>query len=516
MRNYAYVAEQQGGLAIVDVEDPSNPIPLDIPTTELTSGFAEGVFVSRSDFDNNNYAYIASHATGLDIIDVEDLTSPEHVLLVEIPVSGVALGIFVSGNYAYLAYDNGGLAVVDITNPRDAFHVANVDTPGSAMGVFADGEYVYVACGWDGSGAGSLVIYDVTDPENPHLVGGAFIPGGYAFGVYLKGNIAYVAYSNWDYTGGLAVFDVIDPTDPDKIADIPTGNSFDVYVKGDYAYVANDHKGLAVVNIADPAYPIEQIDTSGWAYKVFADSASEDAIVYVADQYSLSIIKHTVICEPPRGDVSGNCIISAYDSALILRHVTGIITLDAEQQSRADVSANGEISALDAAMVLQYTVGLIMEFPAAPTRSPKDEQKLLVSTISELERIPLSQEQITVLKQLKQLAQAFYTRTTLFQNYPNPFNPETWIPYQLKNDSNITIRIMDIQGRLVRQIDLGNKPAGVYISRDNAAYWDGRNSLGEKVSSGIYFYTLQVEHLTQSPGANSGKFTSTKKMVIMK
>jgi len=215
-----------------------------------------------------------------------------------------------------------------------------------------------------------------------------------------------------------------------------------------------------------------------------------------------------VICPPPLGDVSGNCIVSAYDAALILQYVVGIISLDNGQKGRADVSGNGTISAYDAALVLQYTVGLITEFPAAPALNPKNEQKLLASAISDLERVPLSQEQRKVLEQLKHLAQVLPTRTALLQNYPNPFNPETWIPYQLERDSNVTIRIMDIQGRLVRQIDLGNKPAGIYISRDHAAYWDGRNTLGEKVSSGIYFYTLQVD------GAK--KFIATKKMVIMK
>jgi sugar lactone lactonase YvrE len=81
----------------------------------------------------------------------------------------------------------------------------------------------------------------------------------------------------------------------------------------------------------------------------------------------------------------------------------------------------------------------------------------------------------------------------LLQNFPNPFNPETWIPYQLAEAAHVRIRIYDALGHLVRELDLGKQPAGDYLSRQRAVYWDGRNDMGEVVSSGVYFYTLVVE-----------------------
>jgi len=93
----------------------------------------------------------------------------------------------------------------------------------------------------------------------------------------------------------------------------------------------------------------------------------------------------------------------------------------------------------------------------------------------------------------------------LHQNYPNPFNPETWLPYQLANDSPVTISIYDPKVQLIRAIELGWKKAGLYITKDKAAYWDGKDSLGEKVASGVYFYTLQT-----------GEFSAMRKMVILK
>ncbi|MBM3242308.1 T9SS type A sorting domain-containing protein [Candidatus Poribacteria bacterium] len=480
---YAYIADYDGGLAIVDVTDPANPGGA--PRIQ-TSGTAEGVFV------NGDYAYVADGDGGLAIINL----STHNVE--QIPTDGYALGVHVNGDYAYVAAREGGLAIVNLSTHS----VEQIPTSGSAYGVDVNGDYAYVA---DFDGGLAIVNLSTHNVEK--------IPtDGYAFGVDVNGDYAYVA----DDGGGLAIVNL----STHSVEQIDTnGDASGVYIVGNYAYVANYDRGLAVIDISNPAYPIvDAIDTSGWAYGVFAEPATPNALVYVADQYSLTIIKHRT-CVPPLGDVSRNCVVSAYDASLILQYVVGSISLDDEQKGLADVSGNGTISAYDAALVLQYTVGLITDFPAAPASNSKDEQKLLASAISDLERVPLSQEQKRVLEQLKHLSQSLLTRTALFQNYPNPFNPETWIPYQLERDSNVTIRIMDIQGRLVRQLNLGSNPAGAYVSHERAAYWDGRNTLGEKVSSGIYFYTLQVEYSTPTinTGLNeAGKFTATRKMVIMK
>ena len=93
----------------------------------------------------------------------------------------------------------------------------------------------------------------------------------------------------------------------------------------------------------------------------------------------------------------------------------------------------------------------------------------------------------------------------MLPNYPNPFNPETWIPYQLAEAAHVQIRIYDVTGHLVRTLDLGTKLAGGYLSQSKAAYWDGRNDRGERVSSGIYWYEL-----------DTGSFRATQKMVIRK
>ena len=103
------------------------------------------------------------------------------------------------------------------------------------------------------------------------------------------------------------------------------------------------------------------------------------------------------------------------------------------------------------------------------------------------------------------LASARPAETILLANYPNPFNPETWIPYHLATSTDVKINIYNAQGVLVRVLTLGHQSAGYYTSRSRAAYWEGRNALGERVASGIYFYQLEADGI--SP---------LRKMVILK
>ena len=84
--------------------------------------------------------------------------------------------------------------------------------------------------------------------------------------------------------------------------------------------------------------------------------------------------------------------------------------------------------------------------------------------------------------------------TLLLANYPNPFNPETWLPYHLANASAVVITIYDVRGHVIRRLELGHQREGYYTTRSRAAYWDGRNAVGERVASGIYFYQLEADN----------------------
>jgi hypothetical protein len=95
--------------------------------------------------------------------------------------------------------------------------------------------------------------------------------------------------------------------------------------------------------------------------------------------------------------------------------------------------------------------------------------------------------------------------SVLLQNYPNPFNPDTWIPYRLKQEAEVTIEIYNVTGQIIRTLNLGKKEPGHYVSRQKAAYWDGANEAGESVASGIYFYTIRA-----------GALEATRRMTVLR
>ena len=173
----------------------------------------------------------------------------------------------------------------------------------------------------------------------------------------------------------------------------------------------------------------------------------------------------------------------------------------------ADVNEDGIINILDLILV----AGMFGAASAAPSVQPQVPETLTAAEVQDwltdaksLEVKDLIMKRgIGVLEQL--VVSLTPTETELLANYPNPFNPETWIPYRLAEDAFVTLTIYDQSGQIIRTLDVGHRIAAVYENRSKAVYWDGRNSLGEQVASGIYFYHL-----------SAGDFSATRKMVILK
>ena len=175
-------------------------------------------------------------------------------------------------------------------------------------------------------------------------------------------------------------------------------------------------------------------------------------------------------------------------------------------ETAADVNQDGSVNIQDLVAVAAAFGEMAAGAPAAAhlaSLSPKTVQQWL-SAAEQLQLTDvISRRGIQVLAQL--LVALTPTKTALLANYPNPFNPETWIPYQLAQPADVTVSIYAVDGALVRTLSLGHKATGIYQSRSRAAYWDGKNEVGESVASGVYFYTL-----------TAGDFTATRKMLIRK
>ena len=200
-------------------------------------------------------------------------------------------------------------------------------------------------------------------------------------------------------------------------------------------------------------------------------------------------------------DVNRDGMVNYHDLVFVASHFGESGTAD------ADVNSDGIVNIVDLVLVAA-ALGTGDSAPyshlgSIKTLTPTDVQQWLITAQQIESATPIFHRGIAVLRLL--LTTLTPKETTLLPNYPNPFNPETWIPYQLATPADVTLRIYSASGVLVRTLVLGYQPAGIYQNRSRAAYWDGKNEIGEPVSSGVYFYTLSAGHSTM-----------TRRMVIRK
>jgi len=236
----------------------------------------------------------------------------------------------------------------------------------------------------------------------------------------------------------------------------------------------------------------------GWWSGFFGFDAGTDYTVLLPDSPPIRV------GQPRVADVNAVGEVSILDLLLVARD----LERDKLINSRTDVNGDGKVSILDLTLVAQSmdeTTGAAA--PPAVAMNTRVSPKMIRAWIAraqlENDGSRAFQQGIANLQRL--LAALMPEKTVLLANYPNPFNPETWIPYQLATAADVSIRIYAASGGLVRTLNVGHQPAGRYQQRSRAAYWNGRNQLGERVASGVYFYTL-----------TAGGFIDTGKMLIRK
>lgn len=220
------------------------------------------------------------------------------------------------------------------------------------------------------------------------------------------------------------------------------------------------------------------------------------------------------------GDVNHDGLVDILDFLIIVVHFGE----KPPTNPRIDINKDGQVNLEDLAWIIKI-IEENQNIAAAPIQRYQDGQEpnpasdgtiqlsdaaivYLHSFYQKIEEISGDPTQIALVKRfLKQLLTPVGgpLRTELYANYPNPFNPETWIPYQLAVDTEITIRIYDTEGKIVRTLFSGHQTSGYYLNRSRAAYWDGRNQLGERVASGVYIYELTTP-----------TFKQTKRLVVLK
>ena len=210
---------------------------------------------------------------------------------------------------------------------------------------------------------------------------------------------------------------------------------------------------------------------------------------------------------PPRLDVNGDGAVDAKDLALAAAQY------GQTEDTAADVNGDGVVDILDilliadaidqgagwlAAPSAHASAAFVSAYEGKAERWLADAERLVVKGSA-------SRRGEAALRGLLAQAVSLPARSSLLPNYPNPFNPETWIPFDLSEASHVRLTIYSADGAVVREMDLGMLPAGSYRGRARAAYWDGRNNLGERAASGAYVVRIEA-----------GGYTALRRMVLLK
>ena len=321
---------------------------------------------------------------------------------------------------------------------------------------------------------------------NLKITGGENITGYQATVEFDETALSYVSSANADFL----------PADPYITQPIITENTVTVAATSLVGETNGD--GTLVILTFDVIS--EEVSTLTLTDVLFSDSEG------MLTRPHLLPAELTITPKPayPAWDVNEDGSVNILDLVLVGQNIGGSITA----VPRADANGDGSINILDLVLVAGHFGETTNA--AAPDSVVKLDgvDPALVKKWLELAQLENDgssafRQGIANLERL--LASLIPQETALLANYPNPFNPETWMPFQLAIAAEVSISIYAANGKMIRTLALGHQAAGIYHNRNRAAYWDGKNSVGESVASGVFFYTLKA-----------GDFTATRKMLILK
>ncbi len=474
---YVVAAGEDGGLFVIEVANPYAP--------RVVGGWHYG-YGNNIDYANNRI-YLSGGKEGLYIFNAANMNFPS--LLSATPTYSSSQDVTVSGQYAYIVEQPSGLKAINISNIRmplvtysRQFCWENNAYQGVSSGVSVVDNKLYVSDFADMlGGRHDFRAYGLDNPEQPESLS---VYGNLNIGVRghaVRNDIAYLSNSSdlkildvrngsnmqllntfnggWDfaygmdlvgnyiYVGtmdtGLKILDITNETRPEIVGSFDTnGQTFTAKYHDGYIYLPDYEQGLRIVNVANPAAPFEVGHFS--TYQNCVDVAFIDTRT---DSYAIAAFDDQIVAlniADPSNPVEVGYFESGDPRRLCTRGDTIFV---------ADRIAGLYIFLLD------VQVGVTDD-----QTSPKPE----------------------------------YLNS--LRNYPNPFNPQTTISFDMPVGNYLTVDIYDILGRhTIRLLDGYTEPG------QHRIIWDGKDSHGNQVSQGVFFYKLYT-----------GGKSYTGKMILLK
>ena len=516
---YAYVAS--GNLTLVDMTDSQNP---ETDFRLNTPGFATGIQL------RNNTVYLADQQAGLLMINVHNPQQPQRIAAQ--PTFGNATDVVIREDLAYIADRKGGIQTIDVRTPASPKWVHRYAFGGTVYGLdvvetTADERTIYVA-----NGVGGLRTLEFTSPYHGTLTRNLSLPAGTLtsnkhFGATRCTKIR--VHDGYGFVAAETGMFVVDLAQNTIVTFIPTAAPVsDIALHEGYAYLCAESLIVVDSRVPQQSKIAFRRDIDGSAYRIGVNAASPSYAYVAALEGGLHIFDITDPSVPrpvgnyaTRGNATG--VTLAPRRAYLLDSGIGVAVLDVSdpREPRLHDVYENEALPIDAQVGGNYlylldsesvqlidtrTLTVTSRFRELqfPSELKLTDTALYIADLNQLrifrvhpDGYSLAVEETMPSDWIPDSVKSTPTNR-LSQNYPNPFNPETWIPYQLASDVNVSLYIYDAQGRRIYSKGLGYRKAG-----SHTAHWDGRNAAGETVASGVYFYAIQA-----------GDFHSTRKMLI--
>ena len=482
-----------------------NSFSYNVQVIDLRNRISLGEILIGADTQPQKIAFIdASKAyvtcDGTDEIRVVDLNT--RAVVNTIPGGLKPTGITILNGKAYVtnpafivdpvsfqvAYQDSSVTVID--TQADTV-LKTIPMPINATGITNDGEskVVVVSVGDFNLIQGELVIIDAITDEVERTVALKTTPG---FSVVMNSTKRVFMNDGFPANSGLLVYDLM--------------NAQWIHARGDALADFAGGSGMAVDRDDNVYVPIP--DWTGGGLDELRVMGPDETLIKtyrVGPAASFVAIAQIQPIGLAQTDVNQDGVVNLFDLVLVADNFarTGVGV-------QGDVNRDGIVNLFDLVRVAKYFGENVSAAPTTslPRRVAPDSEQIQ-RAIAALESFP---DRSPTIRLITELLRAYVSNTTpavtetqLFANYPNPFNPETWMPFQLAEGSQVAIRIYEQSGHQVRTLNLGYKEAGSHLTQSRAAFWDGKNELGEDVTSGVYFYQLLTDD-----------FTATRKMVILK
>ena len=462
-----------------------------------TIPIGDGTWPQKIAFINDSKAYVTCHGTNdIRVVDVKGRS-----VINTIPGGLKPTGITIINDKAYVAnsawefdgqvtYKDSSVTVIDVWTDSVT---KTIDVPTNATGITNDGEskVVVITTGDYATILGNLVIIDANRDEVEKVVKLRSTPA-HSLVINSMNHAFFTGGDGWFTNLGLMIYDlerqkwIRDRND--ALADFAGG--------GALAIDEND-----TIYVAVPDWTGARLDE----LRVMAPDETLDRTYRVGPGASHVAIAQIQPLEPPAVDVNSDGVVDAADLVLVAGNF-------GQTGAAGDVNADGVIDIFDLVLVAKRFGEDVAAAPLGrglPSVNAAVDTAHIQRAISELESYP---NQSPIIRFVTHYLRAYLTsasptvlETELLANFPNPFNPETWMPYHLARAADVTLTIYDARGAVVRDLNIGHQPAGLYADKAKAAYWDGKSETGELVSSGVYFYQLRA-----------GEYSQVRRMAILK